>query len=73
MKNIGDILITEGMEISGENILVRTLRWARSECSNIPPLKMRLKKNFLPAAVWVREWQRGGVASLAEQKLWAGY
>ena len=45
-ENIGDILITEGMEISGENILVRTLRWARSECSNIPPLKMRLKKEF---------------------------
>ncbi len=53
-ENIGDILITEGMEISGENILVRTLRLARSECSNIPPLKMRLKKNFLPAAVWVQ-------------------
>lgn len=45
-ENIGDILITEGMEVSGENILVRTLSWARSKCSNIPPLKMYLKKEF---------------------------
>ena len=45
-ENIGDILITEGTEVSGENILIRTLRWARSKCSNIPPLQMHLKKEF---------------------------
>ena len=45
-ENIGDIIITEGMEISGENILVRTLKWARSKCSEIPPLQMRLKKEY---------------------------
>lgn len=45
-ENIGDILRTEGMEICGENILVRTLKWARSKCSNIPPLQMCLKKEY---------------------------
>ena len=45
-ENIGDILDTQGMEIAGENILVRTLRWARARCPGIPPLKMLLKKEF---------------------------
>lgn len=45
-ENIGDILDIEGTEISGENILFKALRWARSRTPQIPPLKMRLIKKF---------------------------
>lgn len=45
-ENIGDILKTEGIEIDGDNIIIQTLKWARSKCPNIPPLRMSLKKEF---------------------------
>ncbi|HAH70104.1 MAG TPA: 4-diphosphocytidyl-2C-methyl-D-erythritol kinase, partial [Synergistaceae bacterium] len=45
-ENIGDILDVRGMEISGENILFRALKWARSRSPIIPPLRMRLTKEF---------------------------
>lgn len=45
-ENIGDILETEGIEIIGDNIIFQTLKWARSVCPEIPPLRMFLKKEF---------------------------
>ena len=45
-ENIGDILETEGTEIIGDNIIIQTLKWARSICPKIPPLRMFLKKEF---------------------------
>lgn len=45
-ENIGDILKTKGIEIDGDNIIIKTLKWARSKCPNIPPLRMSLKKEF---------------------------
>ena len=45
-ENIGDILDVRGMEISGENILFRALKWARSRSPIIPPLRMCLTKEF---------------------------
>jgi len=45
-ENIGDILETEGIKIDGENILTKTLFWARSKCQEIPSLHIRLKKEF---------------------------
>jgi 4-diphosphocytidyl-2-C-methyl-D-erythritol kinase len=45
-ENIGDILETEGLKIDGENILTKTLLWARAKCQDIPSLRIRLKKEF---------------------------
>lgn len=45
-ENIGDILETEGIKIDGENILTKTLIWARSRCQDIPSLRILLKKEF---------------------------
>ena len=45
-ENIGDILETEGTEIIGDNIIIQTLKCARSICPKIPPLRMFLKKEF---------------------------
>ena len=45
-ENIGDILETEGIKIDGENILTKTLIWARSRCQDIPSLRILLKKEL---------------------------
>ncbi|NLD05420.1 MAG: 4-diphosphocytidyl-2C-methyl-D-erythritol kinase [Synergistaceae bacterium] len=45
-ENKGDILETKGIKIEEENIISRTLKWARSKCQDIPPLHMCLKKEI---------------------------
>lgn len=45
-ENVGDILKTEGIKIEGENLITRALKWARTKCTDIPPLSMTLKKEI---------------------------
>lgn len=43
---IGDSLIVEGTEIIGENLVTKALKAARRTCPHIPPLKIKLEKEF---------------------------
>lgn len=70
-ENIGDILDVRGMEISGENILFRALKWARNRSPIIPPLRMRLTKEF-PAGSGIGAGSGNAAALLMHLKAYYG-
>lgn len=45
-ENIVDILHTKGIDIEGQNIVLRTLNWARGKGLSIPRLDMELEKCY---------------------------
>lgn len=45
-ENINDVLDVPCVEIRGENIITKTLEWARRQGADIPPLKMKLEKAY---------------------------
>lgn len=49
-ENIGDILDIKGMNIPGENILIKALRLVRTKRPDIPPLLMALSKHYPPGS-----------------------
>ncbi len=71
-ENIGDILDVEGIEISGENILLKTLKWARGLSPQIPPLRMSLKKEF-PTGSGIGAGSGNAAALLAYLKVCYGF